>query len=185
MMKNTGNMKSVAEIMNIIENTYSYIPLLQRNYKWSMECASELAEDLWNAYKKDCNKSYQLNMITIYNNKKENSLQILDGQQRLITLKLLLAYLEPENINLNYAFERDFKIDERHGRRYFIDHYLKGDNILTNESIVKSVDIKRLYDNYISMIIPVSFRSVVSFYRECLEKEKKQIDKKHTVYEIY
>ncbi len=185
MVKNTGNMKSVAEIMSIIENTYSYIPLLQRNYKWSMECASELAEDLWNAYKKDSNKSYQLNMITIYNNKKENSLQILDGQQRLITLKLLLAYLEPESINLNYAFERDFRIDERHGRRYFIDHYLKNSNILINESLAKSVDIKRLYDNYISMIIPVSFRSVVSFYRECLEKEKKQIDKKHTVYDFF
>lgn len=185
MAEKMGNMKNVAEIMSIIEDTYSYIPLLQRNYKWSMECASELAEDLWNAYKNDGDRTYQLNMITIYNNKKENSLQILDGQQRLITLKLLLAYLEPKEINLNYAFERDFRIDERRGRRYFIDHYLKTSNILINESLEKSVDIKRLYDNYISMIIPVSFRSVVSFYRECLKKENKQTDKKYTVYDFF
>lgn len=185
MQKSIGNMKSLAEIMSIIENTYSYIPLLQRNYKWSMECASELAEDLWNVYKKCSDKSYQLNMITIYNNKKENSLQILDGQQRLITLKLLLAYLEPKDINLNYAFERDFRIDERHGRRYFIDHYLKAFDIVMDKSLEKSVDIKRLYDNFISMIIPISFRSVVSFYRECLEKEKNQIEKKYTAYNFF
>ena len=63
MQKSIGNMKSLAEIIGIIENKYSYIPLLQRNYKWSMECASELAEDLWNVYKKCSDKSYQLNMM--------------------------------------------------------------------------------------------------------------------------
>ncbi len=59
-MGTNGNMKSVAEIMNIIENQYTYIPLLQRNYKWTMECASELAEDLWDSYTNG--KPYQLNM---------------------------------------------------------------------------------------------------------------------------
>ncbi|WP_405157826.1 DUF262 domain-containing protein [Paenibacillus sp. FSL H8-0283] len=106
----TGNMKSMAQIMNFIENEYTYIPLIQRNYKWSMECASELAEDLWDSYINDKERPYQLNMITIYNNSKEQSLQILDGQQRLITLKLFLAFLERKSINLNYEFERDFKL---------------------------------------------------------------------------
>lgn len=124
-MDSTSNMKSLAQIMNFIENEYTYIPLIQRNYKWSMECASELAEDLWDSYINDKERPYQLNMITIYNNSKEQSLQILDGQQRLITLKLFLAFLESKSINLNYAFERDFKIDERNGRRHFIDYYLK------------------------------------------------------------
>ena len=49
-MATTGNMKSVAEIIDIVENKYTYIPLLQRNYKWTTECASELAEDLWDSY---------------------------------------------------------------------------------------------------------------------------------------
>ena len=168
-MGSTGNMKSVAKIMDIIENEYTYIPLLQRNYKWSMECASELAEDLWDSYIKDKDKPYQLNMITIYNNTKEDSLQILDGQQRLITLKLFLAFLERKSINLNYAFERDFKIDERNGRRHFIDYYLKKDDTF-KEDIELSVDVKRLYVNFISMIIPISFRSIYMFYGECLDK---------------
>ena len=167
-METTGNMKSVTEIIKIIEDKYTYIPLLQRNYKWSMECASELAEDLWDSYISG-KKSYQLNMITIYKNDEDVSLQILDGQQRLITLKLFLAFLERKSANINFAFQRDFKINERKGRRYFIDYYLKKDDTFQND-IEMSVDVKRLYDNFTSMILPMSFRSINSFYRECLDK---------------
>lgn len=168
-MATTGNMKSVAEIIDIVENKYTYIPLLQRNYKWTTECASELAEDLWDSYTSKNEKTYQLNMITIYKNKKDTSLQILDGQQRLITLKLFLTFLETNSRNINFAFERDFKINERKGRRYFIDYYLKKDDTFQNNMEI-SIDIKRLYDNFISMIIPISFRSIFKFYRECLEQ---------------
>lgn len=167
-MKTTGNMKSVADILDIVEDEYTYIPLLQRNYKWTMECASELAEDLWDSYISG-KKTYQLNMITIYKNNEDHSLQILDGQQRFITLKLFLAFLERESVNINFAFERDFKINERKGRRYFIDYYFKKDGILEND-MEMSVDIKRLYENFTAMIIPVSFRSIYMFYRECLDK---------------
>ncbi|MEK3697401.1 DUF262 domain-containing protein [Paenibacillus sp. FSL R10-2199] len=180
-MDSTSNMKSLAQIMNFIENEYTYIPLIQRNYKWSMECASELAEDLWDSYINDKERPYQLNMITIYNNSKEQSLQILDGQQRLITLKLFLAFLESKSINLNYAFERDFKIDERNGRRHFIDYYLKKDDTF-KEDIELSVDIKRLYDNFISMIIPISFRSIYLFYGECLDKAANESRKAEDIF---
>ena len=174
-MDNTGtigNMKSVADIIKIIEDKYTYIPLLQRNYKWTMECASELAEDLWDAYLSG-KETYQLNMITIYQNNEDNTLQILDGQQRLITLKLFITFLERESVNINFAFERDYKINERKGRRYFIDYYLKNDGTFQND-MEMSVDVKRLYDNFTSMIIPISFRSIIKFYRECLEQSIKR-----------
>lgn len=174
-MGTNGNMKSVAEIMNIIENQYTYIPLLQRNYKWTMECASELAEDLWDSYTNG--KPYQLNMITIYKDERDNSLQVLDGQQRLITLKLFLTFLKKNTRNINFAFERDFKINERKGRRYFIDYYLTKDKMIQYD-MEMSVDVKRLYDNFTSMIIPVSFRSVFDFYRICLEDSIKRLGMK-------
>lgn len=179
-METSGNMKSVAEIAGIIDAKYTYIPLLQRNYKWTMECASELAEDLWDAYVSD-KETYQLNMITIHRNDEDNSLQILDGQQRLITLELFLTFLEKDSVNLNFAFERDLKIDKRHGRRYFIDHYLREYETFQN-TMEMSVDIKRLYENFISMIIPVSFRSIYMFYRELLDKA---ISESKTVEEFF
>ncbi len=180
-MGKTGNMKNVADIMDIIEDKGTYIPLLQRNYKWSMECASELAEDLWDSYIKDETKVYQLNMITIYNNKIENTLQILDGQQRLITLKLFMAFLDRKSINFNYDFERDSQINECKRRRYFIEHRLKNDDIFKEYDSL-SVDTKRLLNNYISMIIPISFRSIFTFYGECLEQAVKETKKADDIF---
>lgn len=169
-MKNKGHMRTIAELEEIIKDTYSYIPLIQRNYKWSRECAVELAEDLWDAFR-DNKKSYQLNMITIFDDEKNNSLQILDGQQRLITLKLLLLILDSKKLHLNYDFERDYMIDERNGRRYFFNYVLTEVFDVRNKTDL-SVDTLRLWENYTAMIFPVSFRTVYTFYNECLEKKK-------------
>lgn len=159
-------MKNIAEIMAIVDEKYTHIPLLQRNYKWSMECAAELAEDIWDSFL-DQKSAFQLNMITIHRDVETDTLQILDGQQRLITLKLLLEILEPGESNLNYDFERDLMIDERSGRRYFINHILPKELALKNADRL-SVDTTRLWDNYNAMIIPLSFRTVYLFYVECL-----------------
>lgn len=169
-MKNMGNMKSIAEIHSIIEREPTCIPLLQRNYKWSRECASELAEDLWDAFREG-KTSYQLNMITIYKDREREQLQILDGQQRLITLRLLLSILEPGRRNLDFSFERDAKIDDKRGRGYFI-HNLQGNLFEAsnqNPADTLSVDVKRLWENYSAMLIPLSFRTVHAFYEKCLE----------------
>ena len=173
-MGNTGNMKSIAEIQAIIEDKYTYIPLLQRNYKWSKECAAELAEDLWEALRKKRN-CYQLNVITIYSDEKNDTLQILDGQQRMITLKLLLSILDSSTQHLNYDFERDYMIDERSGRRYFINHILPEVFDIRNKDAL-SVDTLRLWENYNAMIVPMSFKTIYTFYNECLEEENKNSD---------
>ena len=174
-MSATGNMKTVAEIQQIIGSNKTFIPLLQRNYKWSRECASELAEDLWMAFRSG-QKCYQLNMVTIYKDEKNNSLQILDGQQRLITLKLLLVVLDPANIYLNYDFERDHSIDKRCGRRYFINHLLP--NLKDFESMnFSSVDVLRLFDNFVAMRIPLSFKTIYETYCEILDANKDSVDR--------
>lgn len=170
-MNKKGNMKTISEIQEIINKTYTMVPLLQRNYKWSMECAAELAEDLWTA-KKEEKVSYQLNMITIYNkNEKDGKLQILDGQQRMITIKLLLAILSPKEQHLNFDFERDYYIDERAGRRYFVNRILPEISGI-NRSELFSVDSIRLFDNYNAMRIPLSFKTIYEYYCELLDNSK-------------
>lgn len=174
-MSSSENMKSISEIIEIIEYKETIIPLLQRNYKWTMECAAELSEDLWESFKKDKNKIYQLNMITIYEDEKNNRFQILDGQQRIITLKLLLAFLEPDKVNLNFLFERDFKIEERKSRKYFIEKILKDDLFFKRleNSYQFSVDTKRLYNNFMSMILPISFRDILEIRNDIYNEKLK------------
>lgn len=160
-------MINIEEINKIIENKKTNIPLLQRNYKWTMECAAELSEDLWEHYFKNNGLPYQLNMITVYNDNDE-SLQIIDGQQRLITIRLLLKYLKPEENYLNFKFERDKLVPYKKSREYFINDNLKDYLLIVREEL--SVDIKRLYDNFTAMLVPLSFRSIYKFYLQCLNE---------------
>ena len=73
-----------------------HIPAYQRGYKWSS--ASEngpvqiLMKDLYKAFLKSENqkkKEYYLQYITV--SKRENMLELIDGQQRITTLSILLS----------------------------------------------------------------------------------------------
>lgn len=175
-----GRMKCLNEIIEIINSTSRngakcMIPLLQRNYKWSRECAAELAEDLWEAYQNGGGKKFQLNMVTFYGKYEQGvlkELQILDGQQRLITLKLFLTFLYSAESKLTFDFQRDGRIPEKEKtRKYFIDNVL-GRNAEMPQKL--TVDTERLNSNYDAMRIPLSFKTVFRYYKECLDKELKE-----------
>lgn len=116
---------SLKELQLYFENEKikAVIPLLQRNYKWSAECAAELAEDLWDFYckNKDCdNIPYLLKLLTIHLGQVENEIkqvQVIDGQQRIITLAILFSFFRKFSKNkkkvLDFSFERDdiFKVN--------------------------------------------------------------------------
>lgn len=169
-MNNTGNMKSIGEIHKIISSKKTIIPLLQRNYKWSRECAAELAEDIWNAFISQ-KESYQLNMITIYRDEAHCSFQILDGQQRMITIKLLLTILKPEQKYLPYCFERDEQIAPVYSRQYFVNNILGDKNLIPSKEEIKSVDILRLRNNFYAMLLPLSFKTVYENYCRYIENK--------------
>lgn len=70
--------------------SYFNIPHYQRGYKWEPSNVEKLLDDIYNAHLKD-DKFYCVQNITI--TKKENHYNVIDGQQRLTTLTLILAYL--------------------------------------------------------------------------------------------
>ncbi|MDG6894203.1 DUF262 domain-containing protein [Volucribacter amazonae] len=87
--KTTTGTKTIQEILK--EKNLS-IPNYQRPYKWSEKHIHQLLDDLYFHFDKD--RDYQLGTIIIHNN--ENSLKIVDGQQRLISLSLLFYALKPD-----------------------------------------------------------------------------------------
>ncbi|WP_228412690.1 DUF262 domain-containing protein [Chryseobacterium sp. SC28] len=86
------------------------IPKYQRPYKWRKEHVIQLLDDLYeNIYQKS-NNLYRAGSIIIH---KENAdLNIVDGQQRLVTLTLIFQFLKKEkNIDsdLKLLFGAEFK----------------------------------------------------------------------------
>lgn len=86
-----------------------YVPMYQRNYKWNKETAVKLTSDLIEAFKNKSRKS--ISLFTLYIDS-ANNIQVVDGQQRLITLMLLFTAMNKKNEFINLQFERDFELDK-------------------------------------------------------------------------
>ncbi len=81
------------------------VPSLQRTYRWGEKEITLLLNDLYEFY--NANKDspnaffYPLQPLILKKNKNYDCYDILDGQQRLTTIKLIGAYLKSKDHNLN------------------------------------------------------------------------------------
>lgn len=104
------------------------IPNYQRPYKWNIQNIDDLLSDITNAIsdadRYGSNFKYRIGTIILHKTKNE-TYDIVDGQQRIISIVLLKKYVEPElvcsileknfdnkitqyNIQRNYEFIREY-----------------------------------------------------------------------------
>lgn len=84
--------KSVAELLEA--KHYFVIPSYQRGYRWEAKQVTDLLEDIKQFSKREKSGSYYLQPLVVKPIcGKDSTWEVLDGQQRLTTLKLLLMYL--------------------------------------------------------------------------------------------
>ena len=109
MSVNIINKSSALSLNEIISNRNFIIPQYQRNYKWNTEIAKRLADDLVSKYIEmlDGKKSVKsIGLLTLYvNPSHDNTFDVIDGQQRLITLAIILTSCNDYSVKLK--FERD------------------------------------------------------------------------------
>lgn len=127
------------------------IPLLQRNYKWKSgadspekNTAAGLIHDILDSFRKGAGdpQPYIIGLITAYRAPGGKEIQIIDGQQRFITLSLIVKALDGRIDSfsafdewIRLTFERDDKTGQR--ERYIYDDQASG-----------SVDVARMKANY-------------------------------------
>jgi len=110
----TAEQKTIDEIFS--GNSKYIIPPYQRAYSWDEEQCSELLEDIKNAFETNEDEGYFIGNIVIARSSEEkNSLEIIDGQQRLITLTLFLKVLS-ELDSTNNALNDAIWIKDRRDR---------------------------------------------------------------------
>ena len=134
--------KSIEKIFS--GNEKYIIPAYQRAYSWDIEQCGELFEDIKNAflsYVKNEEGYFIGNIVIAKSNEKENALEVIDGQQRLITLTLFIKVLlefDSENSALDDAIwikdrRNKSKKEQRVQTRVFDDKdSIFLDNVLTN-----------------------------------------------------
>lgn len=100
MGKNTLPLKevSIEELFTGREKSTYEIPIYQRNYAWEKDEITTLIQDVYDAYKKNPENIYYIGTLVSYH-KGDGVYEIIDGQQRLTTIRLLLGVLNksPKN----------------------------------------------------------------------------------------
>ncbi len=83
---------SIEELFFSPEKSIYEIPIYQRNYAWEKDEIAALIGDVCDEYKKGTDKPYYIGTLVSYP-KGDNTYEIIDGQQRLTTIRLILAAL--------------------------------------------------------------------------------------------
>lgn len=125
--------KDIINIKDLLEIPNLKIPDYQRPYKWKIKNVNQLIDDI--LFHKD-KQGYRLGTLVLHKDD-ENNFNIVDGQQRVITI-FLLAYCLSNRNKLN------IKIDFS---KFSFDNKISQNNIKVNYSIID----KRIeeFDNFI------------------------------------
>lgn len=83
---------SIEDLFFGSERSVYEIPIYQRNYAWEKEEICTLVQDIYDAYDKDPETPYYIGTLVTFD-KGDRVFEVIDGQQRLTTLRLLLAVL--------------------------------------------------------------------------------------------
>ncbi len=109
--------KPLQELFN--KEDSMFIPIYQRDYSWDNKPSLTLFDDLHRFYEKQKkdkknNQIYFLGNILLFKNHNENRTEIVDGQQRLITMYILFnaikIKLEEINISINKNINSEIKV---------------------------------------------------------------------------
>ena len=101
----TAETKNFQSIMT--ESRKLKIPQYQRDYSWSEEQWEELFNDILKG-KKNKNKHYMGALVFI--NRKDNILEVVDGQQRLTTIAIMIHSVIKF---INYLVESEINKEEK------------------------------------------------------------------------
>lgn len=129
--KEIAKIKKVEEIL--VEQRLS-IPDYQRPYKWTVKHITQLLNDLYFHFKSE-KKVYRVGAVVIHKHKDEKGekLDIVDGQQRLISLSIIL-YLLKNNENLPLL-------------KQSLSHSISADNLVKNKRAVEQFITDRGMDD--------------------------------------
>ena len=120
---------SIMSVNDLLKINNLNIPDYQRQYKWTKRNIEELLQDISQSIsdskKYPSDFRYRIGSILLYNNIETGKKEIVDGQQRIISMTLLMKYLDSNftnsilerkfsdplskrNIQANYLFIKQF-----------------------------------------------------------------------------
>lgn len=103
------SLKSIVDFEN--ENINFFIPSYQRGYRWKSRQVCQLIDDINAFTPTESTPFYFLQALAVAKDTENNRVNVVDGQQRLTTLKLILGE-ESGELPIDYAREANQALDK-------------------------------------------------------------------------
>ena len=103
------SLKSIVDFKN--DNIHFFIPSYQRGYRWKSRQVSQLIDDIDSFSPTESTPFYFLQALAVAKDTENNRVNVVEGQQRLTTLKLILGE-ESGELPIDYAREANQALDK-------------------------------------------------------------------------
>lgn len=145
------------------------VPSLQRTYRWGEKEITLLLNDLYEFYNTNedsTNDFYPLQpLILKKSNKNDDTWNVLDGQQRLTTIKLIASFLK---------MDKDYCLDISYDTREKTKDFLGNISNKKEEDVGKSMELYYIFHAYEVIKwkeqIFLKYSFTIIQYLSCLEK---------------
>ena len=180
---------SIEELFFSSEKNIYEIPIYQRNYAWEKDEIAALIGDVCDEYRKKTDKPYYIGTLVSYP-RGDNTYEIIDGQQRLTTIRLILSAMgiTPSN-RLTYRARRksdetiknlpEFIKDENHEVDEGIEHgYKYAEAALKDLGIANDENFKKYFKERVHIIhykVPKDID--LNHYFEIMNSRGEQLEK--------
>lgn len=180
-------------VKDLCNNDKYIVPIYQRNYAWGKDEIELLIQDIEEAQKKTKDKNYYIGSLVVA--KRFDGYEVIDGQQRLTTLKLLLSYYnqrcnKQEHINLTF----EHREVSNHSLSNLTNSSKESDNITLGYQIISNIlehktnlaekehlDIKAFFEfllnNVVILRTEVPEETDLNHYFEIMNNRGEQLEK--------
>lgn len=139
----TAKQQTISEIFS--ESWQYVIPSYQRPYSWNIEECEQLWEDLTNVFEQEEKDYFLGNIILAKGLNSKDKFEVVDGQQRLITISLFIKALSlhlPDISRLSQKLEIYDEFENKHTRRLNTQIFENDDSINLDEIM----NLEEIYD---------------------------------------
>jgi uncharacterized protein with ParB-like and HNH nuclease domain len=166
----SAEQKSIVKIFNSI--SVYIIPAYQRSYSWDIDKCSILWDDLEYTLEQSSTDGYFLGNIVIAKSDDSDELDVVDGQQRLITLTLLLkalSFFDKENDDIKESMLRQDRRDKTNTKQVIRSYVFEQNDNEYLKKYIKEEDAKKIIADNNKNIFATNF----TFFYNKLEEFNK------------
>lgn len=170
-------------IKDLCNNDKYIVPIYQRNYAWGKDEIELLIQDIFEALNKNEGKNYYIGSLVV--SKRKDGYEVIDGQQRLTTLKLLLSYYNQEkNIYLDFEHRKESNdsFEKLHSKQSQKNSIEQGFQIIKNYNELLDKDKKQKFFNFLLERVVILRTEVpedtdLNHYFEIMNNRGEQLEK--------